>query len=167
MHCFVPDGKRIIKHKGFVLINIQNVEPNRKLRIQKQIDNIQAGDEIILINIATNSVYVATAKLVIHEHENDEFIYKIFIHKLRKIGKNKPTAIRSLIFKTQIENLVDTYKPVRKPKKYHYKNIKNETYKGYGMRGLRKANQKEAYEREQAWLERLNNKKLWPNSNDN
>jgi hypothetical protein len=110
--------------------------------------------------MTTNSVYIAVVKLVTN-NENDDHSYKIYINKLRKIGRNKLTAIRSLIFKTQIENLVDTYKPAIKPNKYHYKNIKNETYKGYGMRGLRKTNQKEAYEREQAWLERLNNNKLW------
>ena len=63
--------------------------------------------------------------------------------------------------------MIYNYQSPTKLKKYFNKKKSNETYKGYGMRGLTKANQKEAYEREQAWLERLNNKKLWPNSNDN
>jgi ribosomal protein L19 len=161
MLCFVPDGNRIVKLKDLLLINsINTPNPDRKQQVIKIIESIRAGDEIILINMTTNSVYIAVVKLVTN-NENDDHSYKIYINKLRKIGRNKLTAIRSLIFKTQIENLVDTYKPAIKPNKYHYKNIKNETYKGYGMRGLRKTNQKEAYEREQAWLERLNNNKLW------
>lgn len=130
MYCFVPDGNRIVKLKDLLLINsINTPNPDRKQQVIKIIESIRAGDEIILINMTTNSVYIAVVKLVTN-NENDDNSYKIYINKLRKIGKNKPTAIRSLIFKTQIENLVDTYKPVRKPKKYHYKNIKNETYKG-------------------------------------
>jgi hypothetical protein len=164
MLCFVPDGKRVIKNKDIILIcNLNNIDLIRAQKIKNLIYKIHAGDEICLVNASTNTVYWSVVSLLLEKNEGEKYNYKIYTKKLRKIGNLKNKSLDSLIFETRIENIVDNYTRQTKPKNNYYRKKNSDNYKGYGMRGLRKANQKEAYEREQAWLERLNNKKLWTN----
>ncbi len=164
MICFVPDGKRIVKLKDSILIYYpDNTDQIRVQKIRMLINRLNAGDEILLVNIASNSVYLSVVSLVLDKNEYEKYDYKIYIKKIRKIGNLKNISIDYLIFGTTLENIVENYARQTKPKNNYYRKKNSDNYKGYGMRGLRKANQKEAYEREQAWLERLNNKKLWTN----